>query len=113
VPTRRPENGLVGVDARLLPESEAIERVADVILIIDRPDQDDLETPRAGEADLRVVKNRYGPERTILTAFQGHYARFVDISANAYPIFPGQKVKTYEDVMGTKPTIDDIKEGDA
>jgi len=115
VPTNRPENGFTKIDARLLPESAAIERVADVIIILDRPDQDERESPRAGEADLWVVKNRYGPEAAILVAWQGHYTRFVDMSANEYPIFPREKernsdaadAKVSDSVNSAEPAVKD------
>jgi hypothetical protein len=91
VPTSRTDNPLAEIDTRLLPESTVIERVADVVIILDRPDQDDHESPRAGEVDLCVVKNRYGPESTVLVGWQARYTRFIDMSANEYPIFrPGK-----------------------
>jgi replicative DNA helicase len=37
-------------------------------------------SPAAGEADLMMLKNRYGPLGTIITAFQGHHCRFVDMA---------------------------------
>jgi replicative DNA helicase len=37
--------------------------------------------PRAGEADLLVVRHRRGPIAAVTVAFQGHYARFVDMPA--------------------------------
>jgi len=91
VPTARRENEFAKIDTRLLPENAIFERLADIIVILDRPDQDEPESPRAGEADLWVAKNRYGPQASVLIAFQGHYARFVDISVNQYPIFPTTK----------------------
>ena len=78
-----------------LSHSDAIERVADVVIILDRPDQDDPENMRAGEADLMVVKNRNGPTATVTVAFQGHYCRFVEMGfmvdgeyMHTYPMFP-------------------------
>jgi replicative DNA helicase len=32
-----------------------------------------------GEADIIVAKHRNGPTATVVTAFQGHYSRFVDM----------------------------------
>jgi DnaB-like helicase C terminal domain len=75
----------------MLAESTEIERAADIIIVLDRPDQDDRETPRAGEADLCVVKNKFGPEAVITVAWQSHYTRFIDLSVNAYPIFTRKK----------------------
>jgi len=54
-------------------------RVADHILDIERPDVFDPKSRRPGEADLNLVRNRWGPQTSTTVAFQGHYARFVDI----------------------------------
>jgi replicative DNA helicase len=53
-------------------------RVADHILDIERPDVLDPDGHRPGEADLHLVRNRWGPQTVITVAFQGHYARFVE-----------------------------------
>ncbi|WP_406325217.1 replicative DNA helicase [Streptomyces niveus] len=63
-----------------LRESGAIEQDADVVVLLHRADAYDKESPRAGEADLIVEKNRNGPTAIITVAFQGHYARFVDMA---------------------------------
>ena len=55
-------------------------RLADVILDIDRPDLRDKNSLRPGEADIEVVRNRWGPQRAVTVLFQGHYARFVEIT---------------------------------
>jgi archaellum biogenesis ATPase FlaH len=65
-----------------LTHNDAIERVADVVIILDRPDQDDPLHPRIGEADLKVVKNRNGPTATVTVAYQYHYCRFIDMVWN-------------------------------
>lgn len=62
-------------DAR---ESGSVENDTDVAILIHRPDFHDLDSPRAGEADLIVDKNRNGPRGTVTIGFQGHFARFVD-----------------------------------
>lgn len=87
---RRQEGGLTANPFEQLTHSDAIERVADVVIILDRPDQDDREHLRAGEADLIVAKNRNGPTATVTVAYQGHYSRFVDmvIGEYEYPVFP-------------------------
>lgn len=64
-----------------LRESGAIEQDADIVLLLHREDAYDKESPRAGEADFIVGKHRGGPTATITTAFQGHFARFVDMAA--------------------------------
>ena len=55
-------------------------RVADVVLGVRTrgltPGDLDL---RAGQADLTVLKHRRGPIATATVAFQGYYARFVDL----------------------------------
>ncbi len=63
-----------------LRESGAIEQDADVVILLHREDAYEKESPRAGEADLMVVKHRNGPTATITVAFQGHYSRFVDMA---------------------------------
>lgn len=63
-----------------LRESAALEHESDVVVLIHRPDYDDPESPRAGEADLIVAKNRGGPKDTVTVAAQMHFQRFVDMS---------------------------------
>jgi replicative DNA helicase len=63
-----------------LRESGSIEQDADMVVLLHREDLYEKESPRAGEADLIVAKNRNGPTRTVTVAFQGHYSRFVDMS---------------------------------
>ncbi|MFF4446103.1 replicative DNA helicase [Streptomyces sp. NPDC001502] len=60
-------------------ESGLVEN-ADVVILLHREDAYEKLSPRAGEADLVVAKHRYGPTATITLAFQGHYARFVDMA---------------------------------
>ncbi|WP_460769195.1 replicative DNA helicase [Mariniluteicoccus flavus] len=62
-----------------LRESGSLEQDADIVLLLHREDVYDKESPRLGEADFIVAKNRNGPTRTVVTAFQGHYSRFVDM----------------------------------
>ncbi|MDX3536976.1 DnaB-like helicase C-terminal domain-containing protein [Streptomyces sp. MB09-01] len=56
-----------------------IENFADMVILLHREDAYEKESPRAGEADLIVAKNRHGRTGVAITAFQGHYARFVDM----------------------------------
>ena len=65
-----------------LRDSGAIEQDADVVILLHREDAFDKESPRAGEMDLIVGKNRNGPTATITVAWQGHYARAVDMVAD-------------------------------
>lgn len=60
--------------------SSAYSADADIVIGVHRPDLGEVEHPRAGEADLIVLKNRYGPSFTTTVAFQGHYHRFVDMA---------------------------------
>lgn len=63
-----------------LRESGGLEQDADIVILIHREDMHEKESPRAGEADLLLVKHRNGPTDTITVAFQGHYSRFVDMA---------------------------------
>lgn len=63
-----------------LRESGDIESDADMVILIHREDGYERESPRAGEMDLIVAKHRSGPQDTITVAFQGHYARAVDMA---------------------------------
>ncbi|MFD3336153.1 replicative DNA helicase [Streptomyces sp. NPDC058700] len=63
-----------------LRESGAIEQDADLVILLYRDDAYEVESPRAGEADIIVGKHRNGPTATITVAFQGHYSRFVDMA---------------------------------
>jgi replicative DNA helicase len=58
----------------------SIEQDADMVVLIHREDFYERESPRQGEADLIVAKNRNGPTERVTVAFQGHYSRFTDFS---------------------------------
>lgn len=60
-----------------LRESGAVEQDSDVIVMLHREDMYDPESPRAGEIDLIVTKNRNGSTGTATAVFQGHYSRVV------------------------------------
>lgn len=60
-----------------LRESAALEHESDVVILVHRPDYDDQESPRAGEADLIVAKNRAGARETVTVAAQLHFQRFM------------------------------------
>lgn len=66
-----------------LRESGAIENDADVVLLLHRDDLFDRDTPRVGEMDVIISKQRNGPTGTVPVAFQGHYSRTADL-ANDY-----------------------------
>ena len=63
-----------------LRESGSIEQDADVVVLLHREDAYDRVSPRAGEIDLIVGKNRQGPQTTVTAAFQGHYAKIADMA---------------------------------
>lgn len=63
-----------------LRESGSIEQSADTVILIHRPDMETPESPRAGEADLIVAKQRNGRTGIATVVFQGHYARFSDFA---------------------------------
>jgi DnaB-like helicase C terminal domain/PLD-like domain len=90
-----------------LRESGALEQDSDLVILIHREDAYDPESPRAGEADLIVAKHRNGPTATVTVAFQGHYARFVDMAS--YPPSsspePEPEAATVAAAAGTDPRI--------
>jgi replicative DNA helicase len=62
-----------------LRESGSVEQDSSVVILLFRQDAYEQESPRAGEIDLIVSKNRQGPQATVTLAFQGHYARCMDM----------------------------------
>lgn len=67
-------------DDGLMRESRAIKNDASVVIKVERPDVDEPESPRAGEVDLVIEKNRFGPTARVTVAAQLHYSRFVDMA---------------------------------
>lgn len=67
-------------DDGLMRESRAIKNDASVVIKVERPDADEPESPRAGEVDLVIEKNRFGPTAIVTVAAQLHYSRFVDMA---------------------------------
>ncbi|MGW3360564.1 replicative DNA helicase [Streptomyces bungoensis] len=67
-------------DDGLMRESRAIKNDASVVIKVERPDADDKESARAGEVDLIIEKNRFGPTACVTVAAQLHYSRFVDMA---------------------------------
>ena len=63
-----------------LRESDSLAQVADLVILLNRPDLNERDNPRAGEADLILAKHRNGPTATITVAHQLHYARFTDLA---------------------------------
>jgi replicative DNA helicase len=68
-----------------LRDSGCVEQDADVVILLHRDDADEKEHPRAGTMDLIVAKNRNGPTGVVTVAFQGHYARAVDMAREWSP----------------------------
>jgi replicative DNA helicase len=63
-----------------LRESGAITYAADTIILLHRPDAYERDSPRAGEADLIVARNRHNPTCVSTVAYQAHYGRFIDMA---------------------------------
>lgn len=78
-----PPFGRAGPDTVRVPDPYL--DLADVVVLLHRDDLNDPTSTRPGEADLHVIKNRYGPARRLAStiAFQGHYARFTEMSGVA------------------------------
>ena len=68
-----------------LRESGEIEAAADIVMLLHREDAYERESPRAGEIDLIIAKNRQGPLCTVTLTFQGHYGRIVSMSQGWSP----------------------------
>lgn len=62
-----------------LRDSGTIAHVADLVLLINRPDAWDPTDSRAGEADLILAKHHNGPTATLTVVNQLHYSRFCDL----------------------------------
>ena len=71
-PEARPDKRPLLSDLR---DSGSLEQDADVAILLHRDDAYDRETPRAGEIDLIVAKQRNGPTGTVTLAAQLAYAR--------------------------------------
>lgn len=63
-----------------LRESGSVEQDSDIVILLNREDAYDPESPRAGEMDMYVEKNRNGPKGLVTLAFQGHYSRVDDMA---------------------------------
>lgn len=66
-----------------LRESGSLEQDADIVMLIYRPDSQEAEHERAGEADIIVAKHRGGPTGSIAVAHQLHFSRFANIAKEA------------------------------
>ena len=63
-----------------LRETGQLEQDADLVILINRPDGYDRDSPRAGEADLILAKHRNGPTKTCTVASTLHMASFRDLA---------------------------------
>ncbi|GAB3943453.1 replicative DNA helicase [Corynebacterium tapiri] len=63
-----------------LRESGSLEQDADMVMLLYRPDSQDKDNERAGEADIILAKHRGGPIDTVPVAHQLHYSRFVNMA---------------------------------
>ena len=68
-----------------LRDSGSLENDASVVILLHNPSLTEIETPRAGEIDFIIDKNRNGPRTTVTECFQGHYARIVDLAPDWSP----------------------------
>lgn len=62
-----------------LRESGSLEQDADIVILLNRPDSQDREHQKAGEAEIIIAKHRGGPIDTINVAHQLHFSRFTDM----------------------------------
>jgi replicative DNA helicase len=67
-----------------LRESGEVEAAADIVILLHREDAYEPESPRAGEIDLIVSKNRQGALTTVTLTFQGHYGRIVSLGPECW-----------------------------
>ncbi|AMO62352.1 replicative DNA helicase [Mycolicibacterium phlei] len=51
-----------------------------MVIMINRPDAYDRDSPRAGEADFILAKHRNGPTRTCTVASTLHLSSFRDLA---------------------------------
>ncbi|PJE01164.1 MAG: replicative DNA helicase [Mycobacterium sp.] len=70
-----------------LRESGNLEQDCDLAILIHRPDAYDRDSPRAGEADFVIAKNRQGITKTITVAATLHHSSFRDL-AHPYQTLP-------------------------
>ena len=62
-----------------LRESGSLEQDSDIVILLYRDDEYVEDSPRAGEIDMIIAKNRQGPKVTVQLAFRGHYAMCADL----------------------------------
>ena len=62
-----------------LPDLSVFMEEADTVLLLHQDGLSDPDSPRLGEADLIIAKNRNGPRVIITLAAQTHFCRFFDM----------------------------------
>lgn len=67
-----------------LRESGSLEQDADMVMLINRPDSQNKDHPRAGEADIILAKHRGGPIGTVEVAAELQFSRFADLASKDY-----------------------------
>lgn len=80
-PEMRSDHRPVLADIR---ESGSGENDADIVILLYREDAYERDSPRAGEVDFIIAKNRNGPQTTVTMAFQGHYSRCANMARPTY-----------------------------
>jgi replicative DNA helicase len=68
-----------------LRESGSIEQDSDVVILLHREDMYEPESPRAGEIDLIVAKNRQGQKATVTLTFRGSVQAVAEMFRGAAP----------------------------
>jgi replicative DNA helicase len=63
-----------------LRETGQLEQDADLVILINRPDAYDRDSPRSGEADLILAKHRNGRTGTFTVASRLHMSQFSDLA---------------------------------
>lgn len=63
-----------------LRESGSLEQDADMVMLVNRPEVYEKDSPRAGEADLILAKHRNGPTGEVTLAAQLHQSRFANMA---------------------------------
>jgi replicative DNA helicase len=81
-PEHRPDKRPALADLR---DSGSLEQDSDVVLLLHREDMYDPNTPRAGEVEIILAKNRNGPTGSVTLAAQLDKARFASMYSAGIP----------------------------
>ena len=69
-----------------LRESGSLEQDADMVMLIHRPDSQNRDHERQGEADIILAKHRGGPIGTVTVAHQLQFSKFSDLARDIAPM---------------------------